>query len=474
MMWALSILASLLLIGITRWIYRWRNPKCNGILPPGSMALPLLGETLQFLKSNITSDIPHFVKERARKYGPIFKTSLFGQSVIVSTDAELNHFVFQQEGQLFQSSYPDTFNEILGRQNIGSLHGYMHKYIKNMILTFVGHEALKKMLPEIEQVTCKKLELWSTQASVELKDATAGMIFDFTAKKLISHDSEKSSENIREYFDAFIRGLISLPLNIPGTAYHNCLKGRERAMKMLKNMLNERRKTQRKNPSDFFDYVLRELQKEGSILTEEIALDLIFSMLFASFETTSLALTLAIKFLSDYPSALKRLTEEHEGILRNREVSDSGLTWEEYRSMTYTFQFINETARLANIAPVLFRKALEDTQFKGYTIPAGWEVVICPPAVHLNPDIYEDPLVFNPSRWEGSETSNASKHFMAFGGGMRLCSGTDFAKLEIAVFIHCLITKFRWNKIGRGDAIRSPGLQFPNGYHIQLAPKETA
>ncbi|XP_010545904.1 PREDICTED: cytochrome P450 87A3-like [Tarenaya hassleriana] len=474
MMWALSILASLLLIGITRWVYRWRNPKCNGTLPPGSMAFPLLGETLQFLKPNITSDIPPFIKDRTRKYGPIFKTSLFGQPVIVSTDAELNYFVFQQEGQLFQSSYPDTFVRIFGRQNLSTLHGFMYKYLKNMVLTLVGHEGLKKMLPEIEQVARRKLGLWSTQNSIELKDATARMIFDFTAKKLISHDPEKSSENLRENFDAFIRGLISLPLDIPGTAYHKCLKGRERAMQMLKNMLKERRENPRKNPSDFYDYVIEELQKEGTILTEAIALDLMFVLIFASFETTSLALTLAIKFLSDYPSVLKRLTEEHEAILRNREDPDSGLTWEEYRSMTYTFQFINETARLANIAPVLFRKALKDYHFKGYTIPAGWGLIICPPAVHLNPDTYEDPLIFNPSRWEGLETSNASKHFMAFGGGMRLCVGADFAKMQMAVFLHCLTTKYSLQEIGGGDTIRSPGLQFPNGYHIQLASKETA
>lgn len=79
-------------------------------------------------------------------------------------------------------------------------------------------------------------------------------------------------------------------------------------MKMLKNLLNERRAMPGKNRSDFFDYVLEELQKEGTILSEAIALDLMFVLLFASFETTSLALTLAVKFLSDDPSVLKKLT----------------------------------------------------------------------------------------------------------------------------------------------------------------------
>jgi len=79
-------------------------------------------------------------------------------------------------------------------------------------------------------------------------------------------------------------------------------------MKMLKNMLQERRMKPRMQNQDFFDYVLEELSKEGTILTEGIALDLMFVLLFASFETTSLALTLAVKYLTDYPLVLQTLT----------------------------------------------------------------------------------------------------------------------------------------------------------------------
>ncbi|MBA0850797.1 hypothetical protein Goshw_007086 [Gossypium schwendimanii] len=467
-MLVLWIGALVLIAYITHWVYYWRNPRCNGKLPPGSMGFPLLGETLQFFSPNTTNDIPPFVKERMKRYGPVFKTSIVGRPVIVSADPDLNHFVFLQEGQLFQSWYPDTFTEIFGRQNVGSLHGFMYKYLKNMVLNLFGPENLKKMLPEVERTACRRLQRWSNEETVELKEATASMIFDLTAKKLISYDQDNATQNLRENFVAFIQGLISFPLDIPGTAYHKCLQGRKNAMKMLKNLLNERRAMQGKSRNDFFYFVLEELQKEGTILTEAIALDLMFVLLFASFETTSLALTLAIKFLSDDPSVLKKLREEHEAILRNREDTDSGLTWKEYKSMTYTFQFINETVRLANIVPGIFRKALREIQFKGYTIPAGWAVMVCPPAVHLNPAKYQDPLTFNPSRWEGVEINGTTKNFMAFSGGMRFCVEADFSKLQMAVFLHCLVTKYKWEPVKGGNILRTPGLQFPDGFHIRL------
>ncbi|XP_030945402.1 cytochrome P450 87A3 isoform X2 [Quercus lobata] len=471
-MWGLCI-GALVIISITHFVYRWRNPRCNGKLPPGSMGFPLLGETLQFFTPNTSSDIPPFIKKRMDRYGSIFKTNLVGRPVVISTDPDLNYFIFQQEGVLFQSWYPDTFTEIFGRQNVGSLHGFLYKYLKNMVLNLFGPESLKKMLPEVEQAANRTLQQWSCQDTIELKDATASMIFDLTAKKLISYEPDKSSENLRTNFVAFIQGLISFPLNIPGTAYHKCLQGRKRAMRMLKTMLQERRAMPRKQQSDFFDYVLEELRKDGTILTEAIALDLMFVLLFASFETTSLAITLAIKFLSDHPLVLKQLTEEHEAILNQRENADSGLTWKEYKSMTFTFQFINETVRLANIVPGIFRKALRDIQFKGYTIPASWGVMVCPPAVHLNPVKYKDPLAFDPSRWEGVELNGATKHFMAFGGGIRFCVGTEFTKVQMAVFLHCLVTKYRWQTIKGGNIVRTPGLQFPNGFHIHLMKKDT-
>lgn len=62
-MWGLCI-GALVIISITHFVYRWRNPRCNGKLPPGSMGFPLLGETLQFFTPNTSSDIPPFVKKR--------------------------------------------------------------------------------------------------------------------------------------------------------------------------------------------------------------------------------------------------------------------------------------------------------------------------------------------------------------------------------------------------------------------------
>jgi hypothetical protein len=50
------------------------------------------------------------------------------------------------------------------------------------------------------------------------------MIFNFTAKLLFNYEVEKAGEDIGESFTNFLEGLMTLPINIPGTTYHRCLQ----------------------------------------------------------------------------------------------------------------------------------------------------------------------------------------------------------------------------------------------------------
>ncbi|KAL5217236.1 hypothetical protein ABZP36_019484 [Zizania latifolia] len=329
------------------------------------------------------------------------------------------------------------------------------------------------MIQEVQRTAQASLLSWLDHPSIELKDAVSNMIFSVTAKKLISYDSSTSNEEMRKHYDAFIRGLVAFPLYIPGTAFYKCMQGRRSVMKMLKELLNERAKaTHRRENIDFIDVLIQELEKDT--MSENAALDLLFLLLFASFETTSSAITAVLWFLTDNPKALQELTEEHDYIRKRKVDPKSEITWEEYKSMKFTSHVIHEALRLANIAPVMFRKATEDVRIKGYAIPKGSKIMICPSTVHLNPVVYKHPSIFNPWRWKNTDepAGGASKDFMAFGGGLRLCVGADFAKLQMAIFLHCLVTKYRWKMIKGGTMVLSPALRFPQGFHIQLLPKE--
>jgi cytochrome P450 family 724 subfamily B polypeptide 1 len=105
-------------------------------------------------------------------------------------------------------------------------------------------------------------------------------------------------------------------------------------------------------------------------------------------------------------------------------------------------QVISEGLRCGNIVKLVHRKALKDITYKGYVIPAGWKVLPILGAVHLDPSHHVEPEQFQPCRWEGLNQS-AGKSFAPFGGGARLCPGSEIVKVEAAFFLHHLVLNYR-------------------------------
>ncbi|KAK9990795.1 hypothetical protein SO802_025780 [Lithocarpus litseifolius] len=304
------------------WLNKWRNPRCNGVLPPGSIGPPFVGDSdLQLIVPSYSLDLHLFIKNKVQRYGPIFRTSVAGQLIVISIDPEFNHYMVKQEGKLVELWYLDSFSKLFSMEgeNRTTALGIIHKYVRCIILDHFGAEPFReKLLPQIEVCVSKTLETWSTQSSVEVKHVTSVIVFDFSAKSIMfSYDAEKSPMKLSEKLINVAGSFMSFPLNIPGFAYHKSLK------------------------------------------------------------------------------------VEHKTILKARKYTNYILTWDEYKSMTLTLQVSNnEVFRIANVSPSVPQKALKDIKFKGYTIPAGWTIMLVNSALQLNSNTYKDPLAFNPWRWK--------------------------------------------------------------------------
>lgn len=448
-------------------------------LPPGSMGWPFLGETIGYLTPYSATTIGDFMEQHISRYGKIYKSNLFGEPTIVSADAGLNRFILQNEGRLFECSYPRSIGGILGKWSMLVLVGDMHRDMRIISLNFLSHARLRtSLLREVEKHTLLVLNSWKENCTFSAQEEAKKYTFNLMAKHIMSLDPGKpETEQLKKEYITFMKGVVSAPLNLPGTAYRKALQSRSTILKFIELKMEERiKKMEEGCDSMEEDDLLGWVLKHSSLSKEQI-LDLVLSLLFAGHETSSVSIALAIYFLQACPAAVHQLKEEHLEIAEAKKQSGKlELTWDDYKKMDFTQCVISETLRLGNVVRFLHRKAIKDVRYKGYDIPSGWKVLPVIAAVHLDSSLFDQPQEFNPWRWQNSNggsstwpnTTTTSSTFMPFGGGPRLCAGSELAKLEMAVFIHHLVLNYHWELADTDNAVAFPFVDFPNGLPIRV------
>ncbi|KAL0449952.1 UNVERIFIED_CONTAM: cytochrome [Sesamum latifolium] len=247
------------------------------------MGWPFLGETIAYLKPYPATTIGKFMEQHISRYGKIYKSHLFGEPTIVSADAGCN-------------------------------------------------ARLKThLLREVEKHTLLVLSSWTDNSVVCAQDEAKKFTFNLMAEHIMSLEpGNPETEQLKKEYITFMKGVVSAPLNFPGTAYRKALQSRSTILKFIEEKMEERIRRSREDDDDLLGWVLK-----NSNLSKEQILDLVLSLLFAGHETSSVAIALAIYFLQGCPSAVQQLREEHMEIAGGKKTGRE-LSWEEYKKMEFT------------------------------------------------------------------------------------------------------------------------------------------
>ncbi|KAJ4958382.1 hypothetical protein NE237_025493 [Protea cynaroides] len=415
--------------------------KYRNQLPLGTLGWPLIGETLEFI-SCAYSDYPEsFMDKRRSMYGKVFKSHIFGSPTIISTDAEVSRFILQSDAKTFVPSYPRSLTELIGKSSILLINGSLQRRVHGLIGAFLKSAHLKAQITkDMQKYVQESMATWKDNQLIYIQDEAKQIAFEVLVKALMSLDPSKEMEFLRQSFQEFIGGLISLPVKIPGSQLYRSLQARKRMVKLVHEIIQDRRKSSSpSNPRDVLDVLVSDTSGQ---FTDELISDNMIDLMIPGEDSVPLLITLAIKYLSDSPKALHQLTEENMKLKRQKAKLGEPLCWSDYMNLPFTQNVITETLRMGNIIIGLIRKAMKDVEIKGYLIPKGWCVFTYFRSVHLDEQHYDWPYKFNPWRWQDKDTGSCN--FTPFGGGQRLCPGIDLARLEASIFLHHFVTQFRW------------------------------
>ncbi|CAN8286782.1 unnamed protein product [Cochlearia groenlandica] len=453
-----------------------QNPhhkKQNKNLPPGELGLPWIGETMEFYKAQKSNRVfEDFVYPRINKHGNIFKTRIMGSPTIVVNGAEANRLILSNEFNLVVSSWPSSSVQLMGMNCIMAKQGEKHKMLRGIVANSLSYNGLESLVPKLCDTIRSHLDTeWRGKEEISLYRSTKALTFTIVFECLYGI---KVEIGMLEVFERVLEGVFALPVEFPCSRFARAKKARLEIETLLLGKVREKRRAvEAKEEEEVVKPNITLFSKlvEGLIkgeITEEEVVDNMVLLVFAAHDTTSYAMAMTFKMLAKHPSCRDTLLQEHVQIKENRGEREY-LTVEDVKKMKYSWQVVRETMRLSPPIFGSFRKAVADIDYGGFTIPKGWKILWTTYGTHYNPAIFEDPMGFDPSRFDKPIQAYT---YLPFGGGPRLCAGHQLAKVSILLFLHFVATSYDWSLVYPDETISMDPLPYPSlGMPIKISPK---
>ncbi|KAL7613699.1 hypothetical protein Lser_V15G06408 [Lactuca serriola] len=479
MIQALALILLLLIVSYVLSIVYWnRKSGSNNInLPPGSFGWPFIGETLSLLRAALNGTPERFVRERIKKNRSplVFKTSLLGDSIAVLCGPAGNKFLFGNENKLVALWWPSPVTKLFGRCLI-TIRGDEAKWMRKIMLSYLGPDAFAShYAATMDIVTRRHIQVhWRGKEEVNVYKTVKLFAFELACRLFLSLEEPNHIEKLGSLFYVFLKGVGALPLNFPGTRFYRSKKLAEAIRKELMAIIKERRVALKEGKAsssqDLLSHFLTSCDENGRFLTEMEIVNNILLLLFAGHDTSAISITLIMKSLGEYPDVYDKVLKEQMEISKGK-VAGEMLRWEDIQKMRYSWNVASEVMRITPPVGGSFREALVDFEYAGYTIPKGWKLYWSAVTTHRDEANFQDVTHFDPSRFEGVGPTPFT--YVPFGGGPRMCVGKEFARVEILVFLHNIVTNFKWDLLVPNEKIEYDPMATPiKGLPIRLHPHQ--
>ncbi|XP_050215637.1 beta-amyrin 6-beta-monooxygenase-like [Mercurialis annua] len=459
--------------------YKIKNPSDahnKQIHPPGTKGWPFFGESFEYMKRCRRGNPEKFINDRVEKYSPdVFQTSLLGENMAVFCGALGNKLLFTSENKYVVAWWPRSVLKAMLFQESQEEHS-VKKYstrFRRLLPEFLKPEALQHLIPVMDSMAKQHLKTdWFPYKEVKAFPLSRKYTFTLACRVFMSIENPDQVTQFSDPFSLVTSGMLSVPINFPGTAYNRAIKASKIILNELLAIIKNRKMELLEKKDMRTDLLTRMLLVEddefGKLFTEREIANHILAVLIASHDTISTTITFAIMFLAQHPHVYSEVFKEQMEIAGSKG-PDELLNWEDIQKMKYSWCVACETMRLMPPSQGAFREAITDFTYAGFTIPKGWKTHWTVHSTHKNPKYFEDPEKFDPSRFEGN--GPAPYTFVPFGGGPLMCPGKEYARLEILIFMHNVVTKFKWKKLIPNEKIIYDPSPVPvHGLPILLEP----
>jgi cytochrome P450 len=421
--------------------------------PPGPRENWLLGST-----RTIQRDPLGFTMSMFQRYGNIVAVRfLIWPTYMIFHPQDVKHVLQENHRNYSKDTYLIHFLRPLLGQGLFTNDGQSWLHQRRLMQPAFHRKQLATFGALMTGATESMLERWQNAAHDQPLDVSTEMMrltLRIVGQALFSIDLSNEADTVGQAFTALMTPFTDYiynpvpPLNFPTPRNRRIQKSIRTLDGVVQDIITDRR--QGDNKGDLLSMLLLARDEEtGEGMNDRQVRDEVMTLLLAGHETTSNALTWTWYLLSQHPDAESRLHAELEQVLGGRLPKVEDLP-----RLPYTGMVLEEALRLYPPVVGFNRKAIADDEVGSYFVPANTLIWLSPYTTHHHPDFWENPEVFDPERFS-PERSEGRPHFahFPFGGGPRLCIGSNFAMMEAQLILATIAQRYR--------------LRLVPGYHVE-------
>ena len=419
---------------------------------PGVVPEPLTGPVgpirfLRLLRDNQLSVFSHetFVND----FG---ESRLFFQNFVLVNEPDFIEHILVTNHQNYVKGRltRQILQPVLGNGLLISEGGFWRRQRRIMAPAF-HHQHLAKaadvMVRRAQQRVARWRAVCERNERLDIQQEMMSLTMEIVAEALFSNEIANSTDELGRAVTTLNSSLgtpnpldmLGFPEWIPRWRSHRIRSALARLDRTIYRIIGTRRATPGMS-GDLLSLLLSARDEEtGEGMTDTQLRDEVITFFAAGHETTALALTWTMYLLSRHSGIERTLHDEVDRVLAEREA-----TFADVEALPYTRMVIQEAMRLFPPVHSLSRVALADDKVGKHSIPAGSVVTISPYVTHRNPQLWKEPLRFEPERFAPDRVK--TRHgfaYLPFGGGPRICIGRGFAMAEACLVLATIARAYR-------------------------------
>jgi cytochrome P450 len=320
-----------------------------------------------------------------------------------------------RNARLFSSDKRAQFRPLLGDGLLYEHHTHslvfndppLHTQVRKAFGNALSPKSVRAMAPAIESLVDDLLDKMAVQGESDIIRDFAGAIPVEVIGNMLTVPIEER-DPLRRWSLAIL-GALEVQLSPEQLAHGNACVAE--FLDYLKLLVERRRREMRDSDDDMLTRLLR-WEDQGFKLSEKELYHQCIFLLNAGHETTTNLIGNGVQALLQHPEQLERLQ------------NDAGLI----------DACVEEILRYESPNQLGNRTCTEDVEVGGVKVKAGTHLTLCIGAANRDPELFENPEVFDIGREHNPH--------LAFGAGIHTCAGLTVARLEGRIALSRLFQRF--------------------------------